>query len=225
MKETQASVAGAGAERRIGALAAVALHALALFALLSYEPARSALFSAAPILVELITPPQPRKPELRVEIPPPPKPVARPRRKTPQPVPLVAAPAEAPSPIAAPPAPPAPEPVARAPVVSAAPEPEPAPSPVPVTPPVFGAGYLNNPPPAYPPLSRRLGEQGRVILRVLVGPQGRADEVQIRDSSGHARLDQAAREAVRGWKFLPAKRGEQPVAAWVLVPVSFRLEG
>jgi protein TonB len=49
--------------------------------------------------------------------------------------------------------------------------------------------------------------------------------VQVRDSSGHPRLDEAARRAVQTWRFVPAKRGEEPVAAWVLVPVSFRLEG
>jgi protein TonB len=48
--------------------------------------------------------------------------------------------------------------------------------------------------------------------------------VQIRTSSGHARLDEAAREAVQHWRFVPAKRGEQPLSAWVLIPISFGLE-
>ncbi|MGH8739945.1 MAG: energy transducer TonB, partial [Burkholderiales bacterium] len=78
---------------------------------------------------------------------------------------------------------------------------------------------------AYPARSRRIGEQGRVILRVLVSPRGLADEVQVRTSSGHARLDEAARTTVSRWRFVPANRGSQPVAAWVLIPVSFRLEG
>ncbi|MGH8742241.1 MAG: energy transducer TonB, partial [Burkholderiales bacterium] len=94
-----------------------------------------------------------------------------------------------------------------------------------VTPPIFTADYLENPPPAYPAASRRLGEEGRVVLRVLVNAAGGTDEVQIRTSSGHARLDDAARETVRRWRFVPAKRGEQPVPAWVLIPISFRLEG
>jgi protein TonB len=94
-----------------------------------------------------------------------------------------------------------------------------------VTRPIFTADYLENPPPAYPAMSRRLGEQGRVILRVRVTAGGGADEIQIRDSSGHARLDEAARETVRRWRFVPAKRGDTPVSAWVLIPISFRLEG
>jgi protein TonB len=100
-----------------------------------------------------------------------------------------------------------------------------APEPAPLTMAIFNADYLDNPAPSYPALSRRLHEEGRVLLRVLVNPAGRADEVQIQSSSGHARLDTAARETVRGWKFVPAKRGAEPVAAWVLIPVSFRLEG
>lgn len=185
-------------------------------------------------MVDLITPPQVEPgPEPPVEIPPPPrpkpvskpKPVVMPRPKLPEPPPVVTAPVEAPTPLVAPApaAEPEPPPAPAEPVVAAAP---PAPPPVvPVTPPAFNADYLDNPPPAYPALSRRLGEQGRVILRVLVSTAGRADEVHIRASSGHARLDEAARDTVRGWKFLPAKRGEHPVAAWVLVPVSFRLDG
>jgi len=78
--------------------------------------------------------------------------------------------------------------------------------------------------PPYPAASRRSGEQGRVLLRVLVGPGGRADQVEIRESSGHPRLDESARDTVRGWRFVPAKRGDEPVAAWVLIPISFRLD-
>jgi periplasmic protein TonB len=60
---------------------------------------------------------------------------------------------------------------------------------------------------------------------VLVNAAGSAEEVQVRASSGHARLDDAARDTVRRWKFFPAKRGAEPVPAWVLIPISFRLEG
>jgi protein TonB len=63
------------------------------------------------------------------------------------------------------------------------------------------------------------------VLRVLVDPAGRAAEVQVHTSCGHARLDEAARETVRRWKFIPARRGSETVAAWVLIPISFRLEG
>jgi protein TonB len=74
-------------------------------------------------------------------------------------------------------------------------------------------------------LSRRAGEQGRVVLRVLVSTRGTADEVQVRTSSGFPRLDDSARDTVRRWKFVPARRGSEPAQAWVLIPISFRLEG
>ena len=90
-------------------------------------------------------------------------------------------------------------------------------------PPSFTADYLSNPPPAYPLLSRRIGEQGRVILRVLVDVQGQPARVELRASSGHERLDAAALETVQRWKFVPARQGDQPVAAWVLVPIVFSL--
>lgn len=86
------------------------------------------------------------------------------------------------------------------------------------------ADYLNNPAPAYPPLSRRLGEEGRVVVRAQVGPDGLPQAVDVRTSSGSARLDEAALKAVRQWKFIPARRGEAVVSSWVLIPFSFTLE-
>lgn len=91
------------------------------------------------------------------------------------------------------------------------------------SPPRFDADYLNNPAPVYPPLSRRSGEEGRVLLRVQVDASGNAIALEIRDSSGSQRLDNAAIEAVRRWKFVAAKMGELNVAAWVLVPIKFSL--
>lgn len=88
----------------------------------------------------------------------------------------------------------------------------------------FDADYLKNPAPPYPPLSRRMGEEGKVILRVLVNPQGSADSVEIKTSSGSQRLDEAAQKTVRNWKFIPAKRGEIAVQSRVLVPIIFKLE-
>lgn len=92
------------------------------------------------------------------------------------------------------------------------------------TAPVFSAEYLNNPAPAYPRLSRRLGEQGKVLLRVRVTVEGRAAQIVEAQSSGSARLDEAARQAVRQWRFVPAQRGGQAVEAWVIVPIVFTLE-
>jgi periplasmic protein TonB len=94
-----------------------------------------------------------------------------------------------------------------------------------VIPPKFDADYLDNPAPAYPALSRRLGEAGRVVLRVFVAPNGLASRIEIFTSSQFDRLDKAAVEAVRRWRFAPALLGDKPVSASVLVPVNFSLRG
>lgn len=88
----------------------------------------------------------------------------------------------------------------------------------------FDADYLKNPAPPYPALSRRLGEEGKVLLRVLVTPQGTAETVQIKTSSGSTRLDESAQATVARWRFVPARQGEQAVSSWVLVPIIFKLE-
>jgi protein TonB len=77
--------------------------------------------------------------------------------------------------------------------------------------------------PAYPSAPRRLGIQGTTLLRVHVLADGRIGDVQVERSAGHPDLDQAAQEAVRRWRFEPARRGEGPVAMWVLLPFEFRL--
>ena len=87
----------------------------------------------------------------------------------------------------------------------------------------FDAAYLNNPAPAYPLLSRRNGEAGKVLLLVQVSKHGTAAQVEIKQSCGFARLDEAALEAVRKWRFVPARRGEEVIAASVVVPLTFRL--
>ena len=91
--------------------------------------------------------------------------------------------------------------------------------------PNLNADYLDNPAPAYPIQSKQLGEQGKVFLKVLVNADGRVEQIALRKSSGHERLDDAAQDTVKNWRFVPAKRGSQTVAAWVIVPVSFSLEG
>ena len=111
------------------------------------------------------------------------------------------------------------------PAISPAPPAPTRPAAVQASAPVFNAATLENPPPPYPAQSRRRGEHGRVVLRVLVNPAGTADEVQIHSSSAFLRLDNAARETVLAWRFVPARRGERAVPAWVLIPISFTLEG
>lgn len=78
-------------------------------------------------------------------------------------------------------------------------------------------------PPIYPPRCLRLGLEGTVRVRVLVGEDGRPQEVTIGKSSGEAALDEAAMEAVRYWRFEAAKRNGVPVRAWAVVPIEFKL--
>jgi len=113
-------------------------------------------------------------------------------------------------------------------VVNEAP-PAPAPAkpasaaPAPIVPPDFKAAQLRNPGPAYPFLSRRAKEEGVVLLKVLVSTDGRAAKLEIEESSGFDRLDDAALKTVSKWRFVPATQAGQPREAWVLVPVTFSL--
>ena len=88
----------------------------------------------------------------------------------------------------------------------------------------FDAAYLHNPRPNYPPLSRRLGEEGRVLLKVRVMPDGNPAAVDLEKSSNFERLDEAARQVVARWRFIPAKRGDDAIEASVIVPIVFRLD-
>jgi protein TonB len=85
------------------------------------------------------------------------------------------------------------------------------------------ADYLHNPKPKYPRLSLSRNEQGKVILSVLVGPDGKVREVVVKSSSGFNLLDRAAREAVLEWTFVPGKRNGAPVEMSVDVPIPFQL--
>jgi periplasmic protein TonB len=99
-----------------------------------------------------------------------------------------------------------------------------APVETPATPPLFNAAYLRNPAPVYPAIARRSGEQGTVMLKVLVNPEGAPVRVELDQSSGSNPLDSAALDAVKGWRFVPARRGAQNIEGWVRVPVVFKLE-
>jgi protein TonB len=68
-----------------------------------------------------------------------------------------------------------------------------------------------------------MGEEGKVVLRVFVNENGLPEDVQLKISSGSNRLDSTAQDTVKQWKFVPARRGDAPVGAWVLVPISFSL--
>lgn len=194
--------------------AVVGLHGVVLLGVLAAKTVIPET-REVPLVVDLIQPAQPEAPKTRPQALPRPQPAppqAAPQRPTP---PLAATTSSVPAanaPVAAPPeskpAPAAPAAAATE-AVSAA---------------RFDADYLKNPAPVYPPLARRMGEEGRVVLRVQVTAQGTADSVELMTSSGSDRLDQAALKAVRNWRFVPARRGGEAVASAVLVPITFKLE-
>ena len=94
----------------------------------------------------------------------------------------------------------------------------------PATPPLFNAAYLRNPAPVYPTVARRSGTEGTVMLKVLVSPEGAPVRVELDQSSGSQPLDGAALDAVKGWRFVPARRGTQNIEGWVRVPIVFKLD-
>lgn len=230
----------------------IGLHTVALLALRdTAAPQTVAAVAPQEITVTLISP-QPPAPVLPVAAPKPepvpvstpapkpvpkkivkPKPVVKPK-PTPKPVPApkaISQPEPEPEPrmaeSAAEPAPAEPTApaaaAAPAPAAAAAAAPGPAlPSGPPKT--ITGVEYIQMPRPEYPSLSRRRGEEGKVILRVLVNQRGRPEQVSIQQSSGSSRLDQAAREAAMRAVFRPHQENGQPVPVYALVPINFSLD-
>lgn len=88
----------------------------------------------------------------------------------------------------------------------------------------FRANYAHNPKPRYPTIAKRRGWEGKVLLLVKVSAEGLSDSVKVKKSSGHEMLDDAAIEAVKKWRFIPAKRGNTPVASLIIVPIVFKLQ-
>ena len=205
-------------------------HAAALWALQTGLLRRAVeVIVPAEIIAEFITPPPP-KVEPPPVLPKPPVPVKQPVVKKVAPLPPPPLPVaivdptpapNAPTGVVAPqpPAPPIAAPVAAAPVAPVAPPPPPK-----VELPSSDATYLQNPKPSYPSLSKRLGEQGKVVIRVLIGVDGVAQKAEIRQSSGFERLDQAALTTVQRWRYVPGKRNGVAEAMWFNVPVNFVLE-
>jgi protein TonB len=93
---------------------------------------------------------------------------------------------------------------------------------LPLTPAHVDPNYLHRPNPVYPALSRRLREEGTVLLRVNLDAQGIVLDIHIEKSSRFQRLDQAALEAVKQWRFIPAKRGQVAIPSSALVPIEFK---
>lgn len=206
----------------------VLLHAAALWALQSGLLQRAVeVLVPVTLLSEIVEPPRPRvtPPPPAPKLPPPPQTVApKVAALPPPPMPLAVAHAaptpQAPTGVTSPAAvlPPVTAPVAAAPAPVAAPA---APR---VELPSSDADYLQNPKPAYPAMSKRLGEQGKVVVRVLIGADGSAQQAEIRQSSGFDRLDQAALATTLRWRYVPGKRGGVAEAMWFNVPINFVLE-
>lgn len=224
-------------QRHILIASSVLLFHIAAIWVLQTGLIRQAMGAVVPveILSEFIPPPQPE-----VEPPPPPPPQPRPpskpraqvvQRKTapvaiPTPKPVAVADStptpHAPTGVIAAPVPtPSPSPPIQAPVAAAT-------TPAPVEPkielPSSDAEYLQNPDPIYPAQSRRMGEQGKVVVRVLIGTDGLAQKVEIRQSSGFERLDEAALKSVKNWRYVPGKRAGVVQAMWFSVPINYVLE-
>ncbi len=227
---------------------AIALHATVVLVLLSsLQPKVADIVTPREVVISLLpqrdaSRPLPR-PEPQVARPPQaaqPVPAVSP---TPQPVAVPAPPApaqrsvvsEAPAPATASATPAATAaPVASAPAADVKAAPAPAHSPahppapaaataekVPMT--VSSVEYLQPPKPEYPPMAKRAGEQGKVVLRVLVDEKGQPERVDVRDSAGYPKLDEAARQAVLRASFRPHLEDGRAVPVYVLVPISFNL--
>ncbi len=188
-------------------------HALLLWLLVSMPSLHASKHNEMAVsFAAMPSPPQPAPAEPKPE--PKPEPVAKPRpvERRPQPAPEVVTPvvaSETPVPTE---------------VSSAPPQPVAASPGLPDREPDYQAAYLNNPVPAYPMVARRMGWQGRVVLNVEVLSSGLPGQVRLHQSSGHDVLDNAAMQAVRGWRFVAARQGGQMVTKWFLVPIPFILK-
>jgi protein TonB len=162
--------------------------------------------------------PEPEPPPV---VAPTPKPVAQVPIPKPSPEPVKKKRIAKPRPMVKPVAQPQPVEVAasRVPAV----ESEPAIVDLPVILPRADAAYLKNPPPKYPRIMLRRGIEGTVLVSAQVFDDGRCHHVKLKESSGHRLLDEAALSAVKSWQFVPARKGDMNIVAWVDIPIDFRI--
>lgn len=204
--------------KTLGIVAVVSMaHVAALMALSAKEAVKPQPTLPAPVMmVSLVAPPP--IPQQPVEPQPLPKPTSasRPEAK-PKPKPELK---PRPNPVLEPPPPgPLPEPVNDVPKPAVMPASQP---PVTLPPRVDASGH-DNQPPAYPALSQRLREEGEVTLKIRILRNGSVTAVRIQQSSGYPRLDQAAVEAVKHWRYVPATVGGEAIEYDYLQPIEFRL--
>lgn len=196
--------------RGTGLVTVAALHVTVLAALLQLGSVGNSVSEAGPLFVSVIAAGRPE-----VEVLPPAK--ISPKKEPPR---LITSEAQSTSPMGfvAPPLPV--EPVAVVPAVEGAPA-LPVAAPVPKV--VTSVEYIRRPQVEYPAASRRLGEQGRVLLRVLIDLNGRAERIEAHTSSGSRRLDEAAIKAAGEAVYRPYTENGQPIPVWALVPTVFEL--
>jgi protein TonB len=200
MSATTASDLFSHVSRRGGVwLVIAAVHIALIYAVTSWSPIRIAL-EAAPIEASIVETPVPA-----ADVPPPLDPQILPTTPTIEP-PLVTI-NEEPTPNT---------------ITVAVVETPPAVAPAPTAPRVISdVAYVEAPQPRYPPESRRSGEEGLVVLRVLINELGRAARVEIERSSGHSRLDEAARLAVQRALFRPYVENGVARMALATIPIEF----
>jgi protein TonB len=204
------------------------------------EPVKLIVGDIAPMEVRMVPAEQQAQPDPPLDeppplpdVPPPPPELATVVEPPPPDLPPPVFPVEAPPPPRPPqpekPKPPPPKPVQKRPPVPQAPveaQPQQAAPAAPAAPRTVSAsqlGYIVPPNPIYPARSRKAGEQGNVMVRVLVDVTGRPAQVSLQTSSGHPELDQSALSAVRAAQFRPYAEGGLTQAVWVLVPINFVL--
>jgi protein TonB len=210
-----------------GLLFVIAVHA-ALFYFLWHQRLIPHPEQAMTLFAELITPPAPVTPPKAspepapVKLQPAKKPVVKPKQEQ-----LAA---KSPAPAEKKQTEPAPEPPKPAEQVKeSAPAPAATPKPAQAAPVALSSELAVScpklTPPEYPAISRRMGEEGKLILRVELDENGHIDNAKVLNSSGYERLDAAALSAVKSWQCNPSLRDGQPVRAVALQPFNFVLQG
>lgn len=210
--------------KRIGPLGTILLLHVAFFWALENGLIHQAA-QALPkeIIASFITPekapePTPPKPQ-----PAPPKTVAIVKKSItpPRPIPVVNnTPSE--TAISVPTPPPQP-PQREEPVVAAAPAPAPVAAPAQPRTITSGVEYIQPPDVKYPAVSKRMGEEGKSVIRVLINEKGRAERVEVQKSSGSSRLDDAAKQAVMRALFKPYMEDGKALPVFAIVPINFQL--
>ena len=209
--------------------AVLAFHALAIWALQSGLLMRAVeMVVPVEVIAQIIESPKPVIPPPPVVPKEPPPPVKQAVVKPAPPVPQTQAPPQILAVETPTPAPSAPAPVQIAPVapvlppsvpVAAVAAPAPTPAPAPATSakvlPSTDADDLYNPNQRYPRMSQTMGEQGTVMVRILIGANGLPLKAELQKTSGFERLDQAALDFVMQSRYKPGTLGGKPTEMWM----------